>query len=424
MLYRLSGFVYPFSDGRTHLLRSTLTGMTVSLSETEWALVERASRQLVSGLELLENGLGELAENVFLVENSTSDYQQYMHVINILKLLKHEFPGTKTYTILPTTGCNARCVYCYEEGMPIHSMSEETADHVVAFIDETRWKDKIKLIWFGGEPLAGSGIISRICKGLKERDIPFRSKIITNGTLFTHELLEEAVSLWHLETVQVSVDGARRDYEARKRYVNPTVHHYDTMMDAVGRMLDKGIKVTLRCNYDADNLGGLKDFIDDLDSRFGSPENLSFYPALLFQEQAKESGIGLYRKAQELIDLVQERGLGGKNAKPFQLKLNYCAADSGDKGLTIAPDGRLYHCEHLPDNTSFGSVFDPAPVICSDKRAEFPACKECRTCCFLPECTPFYKNGCPDCSVNCRAFREIKAAADMRRLIRKGEVNI
>ena len=99
----------------------------------------------------------------------------------------------------------------------------------------------------------------------------------------TPELLEEAAVLWNLESVQVSVDGERNDYETRKQYVNPTVHHYDAMMDAVGRMLDKGIHVTLRCNYDGENLKGLKLFIQDVKDRFGCPKNLSVYPAMLFQ---------------------------------------------------------------------------------------------------------------------------------------------
>ena len=77
------------------------------------------------------------------------------------------------------------------------------------FIEKTRWQDTVTLLWFGGEPLAGSKIISRICRGLREKSIPFRSKIITNATLMSPELLEEAVSDWRVESAQVSVDGLR-----------------------------------------------------------------------------------------------------------------------------------------------------------------------------------------------------------------------
>lgn len=189
--YRPSVLAYTFSEGRAHLLRSSLTDMAVSLSDLEWTFIVSTGVQPVSGTELMNAGLEELVRSGFFVE----------------------------------------------------------------------------------------------------KGVPFRSKLITNATFMTPELLEEAVTLWHLDTVQVSVDGERKDYEARKQYVNPTAYHYEAMMEAVGRMLEKGIRVTLRCNYDGENLDGLKHFIDDVKDQFGCPENLSIYPAMLFQAKAEESNV-------------------------------------------------------------------------------------------------------------------------------------
>lgn len=116
--------------------------------------------------------------------------------------------GLASYVILPTTGCNARCVYCYEEGYAVKTMTSETADRLVDFICETRYDDTVKLRWFGGEPLANAKIISYICKGLQERGVPYKSSMVTNASLLTKELAHEAKELWHLERVQVSLDGA------------------------------------------------------------------------------------------------------------------------------------------------------------------------------------------------------------------------
>ena len=417
--YRLSTFIYAFSEGENHLLRSTLTGVTALLSDEEWAFVDHLGTQSVSGEKLLKAGLEELIHSGFFVEKDTDEYQQYRQTIAILKAMSREKQGTGSYTILPTTGCNARCVYCYEEGMPVYSMTDETASRVVEFIEETRWQDKIKLIWFGGEPLAGHRTISRICRGLNEKNIPFYSKLITNATLMTPELLEEAVSLWHLESVQVSVDGERNDYEARKQYVHPAAHHYEAMMKAVGCMLAKDIRVTLRCNYDGDNLDRLKIFIDDVRNRFGCPQNLSIYPAMLFQAKASESSIELYRKVQAVNSYLRELGFRKKDSlkESYRIKLNLCGADHNDKSVVIAPDGRLYHCEHLPGNTSFGTIFDSQIALHSDERGNLPADERCRNCCFLPMCTPFFKNGCPDYFEFCREFKEIETAETLHRLI-------
>ena len=571
--YRLSGFKYSFSEDHVHLLHNTLTGMTVSLSEPEWEWMKHLLKEpgsitgsigseenlcleaecisagkstaggaefinadqstisvaesvnavkSMTGPELMAAGLEELVRYGFFVEEGTDDYEQYELAVSILKTMSREKKGTKTYTILPTTGCNARCIYCYEEGMPVYTMSEETADRVADFIDETRWQDKVKIIWFGGEPLAGSRIISRICTRLTKKDIPFSSKIITNATLLTPELLEEAISLWHLKSAQVSVDGKRQDYEARKQFINTSAHNYDSMMNAVEMLLERGIKVNIRCNYDGGNQSGLTEFFDDIKARFGSPNNLSVYLAMLFQAHADESCVDLYRNIQELNAYLRELGLKKKDKsdKPYKLKQNHCEADSGDKSVVIAPDGRLYHCEHLPGNTAFGSIFDTKPairsgnraddlmpairnddgaddlkpaiisdeivpdqksvnysddraddpkpaihrgdgaddpkpaiisaeiipdhksviysddraddpklvigsddivfnhksIIHSDNRASLPANEICRNCCFLPLCTPFYRNGCPDYFTYCREFKQIETDEKLRQV--------
>ena len=202
--------------------------------------------------------------------------------------------------------------------------------------------------------------------------------------------------------------------------------HYDAMMRAVGLLLERGIKVTLRCNYDAGNKDGLTEFFDDVKTRFGSPDNLSVYPAILFQAHEEEGCVDLYHEKQTMNAYLRELGLKKKDntSKPHKLKLNLCGADSGDKSVVIAPDGRLYHCEHLPGNTAFGSVFDRQSAVCSDERAKLPADERCRTCCFLPECTPFFRNGCPDYFENCREYRQIETDDALRRLFSNSQQSV
>lgn len=46
----------------------------------------------------------------------------------LLTLLKPAAKAITNYTILTTTGCNARCFYCYEKGTKPVTMTAETAD--------------------------------------------------------------------------------------------------------------------------------------------------------------------------------------------------------------------------------------------------------------------------------------------------------
>ena len=240
--------------------------------------------------------------------------------------------------------------------------------------------------------------------------------------MMTPELLEEAITRWHLESAQVSVDGKREDYETRKLYMNPLQHNYDAMLRAVGAMLDRGIRVTLRCNYDEGNIDGLKYFFEEVSAHFGNPDNLTAYPAMIFQTYEDEKCIDIYRNARELLPFLEKLGLRKieKSDRSYKLKLRYCGADSGDKSVVIAPDGQLYHCEHLPGNQSFGSIFDQESSVYSDVRANLPANEGCRNCCFLPECTPFFHNACPNYNLYCYAIKEIDTDEKLRRIMMNG----
>ena len=68
-------------------------------------------------------------------------------------------------------------------------MTPETADEVVEFIKKHHGGKKIAIDWFGGEPLVGARIIKRICEKLKTEGIDFKSDMVTNGYLFTEEMI-------------------------------------------------------------------------------------------------------------------------------------------------------------------------------------------------------------------------------------------
>ena len=76
-------------------------------------------------------------------------------------------------------------------------------------------------------------------------------------------------------------------------------------------------------------------------------------------------------------------------------------ADSNGKHVVIDPDGFLYHCEHLPDNVPFAHISDNDLIIGSDNRTYMNDDDKCRQCCFLPYCTPFFRNACPNWSQYC-----------------------
>ena len=395
---RPSAFVFCCETERGFLVKNTLSQQVFCLDGDEWFAFQRG--------DVTHLAVRELAELRFLVEEDFREEDLYFLVLQVLRSLEKKPDGCSSYTILPTTACNARCVYCYEDGWVSTTMSEATADQVVEFINRSKRAGKICLTWFGGEPLCGAGIISRICRALTERGVEFSSRMITNGTLLTPELTAEARDVWRLTQVQVSMDGAREDYEARKCYLRPERFDYDRAMDAVRLLVDAGVGVTLRCNYDAENLPRMRVFFDDCSARFSGREKIGIYMEQLFQSSRTEDSAALYHAAEAEIQYAEKLGLSTRKRVKPAFRTRFCMADSCGRSVIIDPQGGLHRCENLIDGEPFGTVYDTEIASAPPPREELA--EECRGCTFLPECTPFRKKGCPVVTAACRTQMELR----------------
>ena len=91
--------------------------------------------------------------------------------------------------------------------MKATTMTPETVEQTIRYIISSHAEEKVKIVWFGGEPLLGERIIDRISEGLTEADLPFKSTMISNGNLITSEIIEKMVGPWHLDRIQISMDG-------------------------------------------------------------------------------------------------------------------------------------------------------------------------------------------------------------------------
>jgi radical SAM protein with 4Fe4S-binding SPASM domain len=424
-VYRLSRHIYPYSFNGRHLIVNMMSYEVIELTEQEWDAVMKMKDTAVSISHIRAHGLEQLVLSRYIVEDSHDEIKQYQQTVFLLKTMSGGKKGLSTYTVFPTTGCNARCTYCYEEGYTVKTMTVDTADKLVDFICKTRYNDIIKLRWFGGEPLVNADIIRHICSALSERGVPYTSSMITNASLVTKELAHEARELWKLEKVQVSVDGAKEDYEKRKRYVSPQKYNYESLMQAIHFLADEGIKVSLRCNYDKENIPGLKSMIDDLEKEFGGMKNVSVYFHILYQENFKDDYVSQLKAIDDICEYAEEKGLTQENGLRQGFRANNCMADSMDNTIVISPDGTFFNCEHLPEGATWGNIFDGVTdkEKYNELKAVRPLEKECAECCFLSLCTSFRKKNCPDTPKYCREEKQVKIERYLRSLIRKTDKN-
>ena len=361
-------------------------------------------------------GLDDLIRGCFLVPETRDECRFYQSLFALVRACQKK-KGVRGYTILPTLACNARCVYCYEQGMPQTSMSPETADQVFRYILATHGPEPVRIDWFGGEPLLRPDILDQICEGLTKAGVPYQSTMISNGSLVTPELIGKMTGLWRMDRIQISMDGAEADYVKRKRYLQKQ-DDYHKVLSAVSQMGRAGIRVTVRVNVDQENLDGLSAFLRDLDNAVTEKQFVSVYFCPLNEVRMGSGDLAVWTRLQGIQADFRTAGfnvsaslLGDGRFRAF-----HCIADSGN--VVICPDGSLYACEHCPQEARIGDIWNGV----TDTAARDAFCRtdrvrdNCCTCPYLPLCTPFA--ACPVKDTHCREIRDLQVAAllqEMRR---------
>ena len=402
--YKPSQFAVPFECGGRRYVFNTLTKQCV---ETELPASVRAGE-----------GYDELIRHLFLVPEDKDECQFYRSVISMMRIYCRR-PDFQGYTILPTTGCNARCYYCYEQDMEQVTMTPQTVEQTIRFILGTYQKQPVSLSWFGGEPLLCPDIIDRICEGLRAAGVAYKSSMVSNGSLITSDIVGKMAGCWKLSSIQISMDGCEEDYIARKRYC--ACHdEYHAVMAAISSMAEAGIDVQVRCNVDQDNWSRIPRFIEELKAGIRCREKVSIYFIPLYHVQASGESLRLREKIMQADPAVRKAGF---RMVPFgsvgkTLRISHCMADSG--GVVIGPDGGLFACEQCPPGSRFGDIWNGV----TDEAARKEFCRidlireKCRACPFLPYCTGF-----GSCPVQEKYCREVHAAATLHLLKTMVETN-
>ncbi len=415
---RKSRFVYGMYAEGKYLLFHTLTRRLLAVHPQ---FIEYFSEDRLFPPSILEQDVPKaLYDQFFLVSEHTPESQTYLELKEVL-VLKEELPrDINHYVILPTSTCNARCFYCFEQGMQYRKMSEETVRDTLRFILWHRPKDQreIHIHWFGGEPLCAAENIDRICAGLNEAGVAFQAEMTSNGSLFTEEMAKKAAEIWKISRIQITLDGMAEEYARRKRYSSALEAPFETVIRNMHRLLAAGINLTVRLNTDENNLGEIYRLVDFLREAFTAEEQkrMRVYAHSLFGQQgeglsacpADAAADELEARVLEINNYIQRQGLMAHDLGPlFSLKTHYCMVTAPECNVLIDAAGRLFACEAMPESMRYGDVktgFDPEAW----KRVTAPCGvrEECGQCVFLPQCTEFDR--CPNRVAYDACFRQEK----------------
>lgn len=313
------------------------------------------------------------------------------------------------YNILTTTGCNARCFYCFEDGVDIKTMSSRTAEQVATYIyNNSLNTEMVELRWFGGEPLVNYKAIDIICSNLQKMGQPFYSTISSNGTLIGLPHIYNSLKKWNFKKVRLSFDGLKEEHNRRKNY--PSIPDaYTVTLENVDKLIAIGVETSIRLTFDENNLNDIFKVAEMLIKRYKDNKLVKVYSRCIFEKLttiAANNNLAQVKKLvefKEFIDsLLFKNGLYDETKwQPIGYQPSFCAANNPN-AVVIDPMGRLTSCETITPNTQFWGDITNGVTDDNEKNRWIeitPIKEKCKTCHFLPSCTTF--SLCPNDYYDC-----------------------
>jgi uncharacterized protein len=162
-----------------------------------------------------------------------------------------------TIVLNVNTGCNLACGYCYKEDLAVPARGRRMGMDVAArsidlLLAQARGRDRVGIVFFGGEPLTNMPLIREAVDYAEARAAQAGKRVdfslTTNATLLTEEIM--AYFDAHHFGISVSIDGPRTVHDRSRRTVGGK-GTYDLVSRKVRVLLERyrskpiGARVTL-----------------------------------------------------------------------------------------------------------------------------------------------------------------------------------
>lgn len=385
-------------DGRI-LLFSTLTTSFIVLNKTEYDKI------------FVDKDFSECPHVDFLTEygflvNNKEEQIKLLDRLAATEISRRD-PVIK---IFPTNRCNARCYYCFEEGIKFVDMSQDTALQLVEFAKRYyKGFDRIQINWFGGEPLLNFDIIRLITEKLINAGFTLTTHVTTNGSLLTEDIVDFFKNSYEHCSFQITVDDIGNAYYSIKKYTDLTEDNaFDIIINNIKLLLKNDIRTRIRINFLKERFAHAIEIFDYLSTLFeGLPAPDIYFAPLSFdhkksyrekekaetQEHTHLSLMKFYTDRNILYDKnnLYKNTLINLSLKPKAIPCGACRSHN----LTITAEGLIFKCHRIvTDNKySIGNVYDGIQAdskynkVFIGKEYEDPKCVECNV-------FPICRGGC------------------------------
>lgn len=337
-----------------------------------------------------------------VVEDSVDEKRYVAYYHNKVKFASDSLSST----VLLTWACNFSCVYCYEgAGAKTEMMSPDGAAGFIKFMineAETRRIRYMHITLFGGEPLINIQIGIQILEQLKDycdhKNIYFSCGIITNGTLFTEDIITSLIK-YNCVTAQVTLDGIKETHDHRRPYKGGR-GSFDDVISAIKSLANyPKIKTVIRINIDRSNLAETESLLAYIGKNGLDLTGCSVdFGIVRSSTKACSSYSGNCISEDELGDTLSQLWSIAENegfhiyTRPSQ-RWVYCGLFN-DGQFTITPDCSVYKCwEHAGlEEHKMGEIDSEGRMIniaypFFDWMTRNPIDdKDCADCVYLPAC--------------------------------------
>ena len=354
------------------------------------------------------NALDEITKNLFIkygiiIDDRIDETRYFTYFHNKAKFSSSSISAT----ILLTWACNFSCVYCFEgAGKETRTLNQYTSDKFIKFMIKLAESKNAKSMYinlFGGEPLVninqGFYILNNLKKYCDENGIVFSCGVITNGSLFTKEIMDKLLQ-YNCTMVQITLDGTKSIHDARRPYKNGR-GSFDDIVKAI-QLLSKEsarLRTVIRINIDKTNITEATKLLAYLGK---DGKNLTMCSVDFGIVRGSTSACSAYSgncyvdyEIGDVLDyLWHEAEMQGFiiSTKTFQ-RWMYCGLYS-DNQYTVTPDCCVYKCwehagieEHLIGEIDDDGSLKNTTYTLFDWMSKNPLeDQECRECVYLPAC--------------------------------------
>lgn len=284
--YKLSKFnLHCLDDEGNLLLCNFLTGID-SLSIIKKEYVKEFEEKILNSKCIIE----KYNENIV----------QYLYKIRFLAKIDEDedalydalfyekiYSGTWQLIILPTHKCNFKCKYCYEgvEFRAKEDMSYESQKKILKYIQKnSAFHSKLRVAWFGGEPLLSIKTIKYLSEGILEicdaKKINYEAEMTTNGYNMTPQVFDMLYKN-KIYIYQITLDGVKKEHD-KQRVKEDGMGTFDKILGNLLYIRDnrnkyKLARITIRTNATKNIMLNLKEFLDFFDEYFGSDNRFSLH---------------------------------------------------------------------------------------------------------------------------------------------------